>query len=86
MSLQMLIAELLEIVKDLLLDDGRQALDLLHKDTLTHLYGAHVTDSLLYCALAAILYLSLAIHRIFYLLLQCRPRTLTQLKLFRFQI
>ena len=43
MSLQVLIRELLEIVKDLFLDDRCKALHLLDKDTLMHLNLAGIS-------------------------------------------
>ena len=49
MSLQVLIRELLEVVQDLFLNYGRQALNLLHQDTLMHLNLTEVAV----CALPA---------------------------------
>ena len=80
MSLKMLVAELLEVVKNLFLNDRGQALHLFDKDTLAHLNGAHVTKRLFYNALGVTIFsCSKAVSRAFLFLLCSRCSSLIHL-------
>ena len=81
MRLQVLITELLEVVKDLLLNDGRQALDLFDENAFVHFDRTHVPKRVLHTAVL------LCTHHVFVaaielLLLLTRDIALSQLQFF----